>query len=371
MPGLATMKPGLKARSSCSKLVARAKDERGLGALLSQIRVSPAKKGRRPSDIQAVTRSNLAMNMRMKLLGEGGETSTEDVSTEPEPSSVRLAAMVDEFLEDDVNDRKRGRLRFDDEPLDEDSKSFELAALLHSHADSMPERIISAEVMKAMNAGKSVGDGNLKRHVMRHLRHAGFNAGICKSRWDHSGGFPGGEYEYIDVKFEGPTGIADRIFIDVDFKAQFEIARPTAAYDALVQVLPQIFVGRADQLQWIVNVMSEAVKLSLKKRGMHLPPWRKPEYMQAKWFSSHIRTTNGDERSEYSDDAPVVRSPVVGLEPQKSSEKPFVKIATGNSPSSFIDNNDWHLPVLKVKKSHGPGHAGLASLFQKPVASVQ
>jgi uncharacterized protein (TIGR01615 family) len=371
MPGLATKKTGLKARSSCSKLVARAKDERGLGALLSQIRVSPAKKGRRPSDVQAVTRSNLAMNMRMKLLGEGGETSTEDVSTELEPSSVRLAAMVDEFLEDDVNDRKRGRLRFDDEPLDEGSKSFELAAVLHRHADSMPERIVSAEVKNAINAGKSVRDGDLKRHVMRHLRLAGFNAGLCKSRWDHSGGFPGGEYEYIDVKFEGPTGKTDRMFIDIDFKAQFEIARPTAAYDALVQVLPQIFVGRADQLQWIVNVMSEAVKLSLKKRGMHLPPWRKPEYMRAKWFSSHIRTTNEDESSEHLYDSPVVRSPDVGLELQKPSEKPFAKIATGNSPSSFIDNNDWHLPVLKAKKSHGPGHAGLASLFQKPVATVK
>jgi len=61
----------------------------------------------------------------------------------------------------------------------------------------------------------------------------------------------------------------------------------------------------------------------------------------------------------------------VGLELQKPSEKPLAKIATGNSPSSFIDNNDWHLPVLKAKKSHGPGHAGLASLFQKPVATVK
>ncbi len=34
---------------------------------------------------------------------------------------------------------------------------------------------------------------HLRRTVMKHLRDAGFNAAICKSRWAHTGGFPGGD----------------------------------------------------------------------------------------------------------------------------------------------------------------------------------
>ncbi len=33
---------------------------------------------------------------------------------------------------------------------------------------------------------------HLRRGVMRHLRAAGHDAAICKSRWNHTGGFPGG-----------------------------------------------------------------------------------------------------------------------------------------------------------------------------------
>jgi len=34
---------------------------------------------------------------------------------------------------------------------------------------------------------------HLRRTVMKHLRDAGFNAAICKARWAHTGGFPGGD----------------------------------------------------------------------------------------------------------------------------------------------------------------------------------
>lgn len=71
----------------------------------------------------------------------------------------------------------------------------------------------------------------------------------------------------------------------------FQIARPTHQYQAAIQAIPQIFVGRLDRLQQIVEIMSEACKQSLKKRGMHVPPWRRPEYLRAKWFSAYKRST--------------------------------------------------------------------------------
>lgn len=95
-----------------------------------------------------------------------------------------------------------------------------------------------------------------------------------------------GEYEYIDVMMG-----KERVMIDIDFRSEFEIARSTKAYKAILQILPYIFVGKCDRLQNIVTLASEAAKQSLKKKGMHVPPWRKVEYVKAKWLSPYTRIT--------------------------------------------------------------------------------
>ncbi|XVF28743.1 hypothetical protein REPUB_Repub15cG0056500 [Reevesia pubescens] len=93
-----------------------------------------------------------------------------------------------------------------------------------------------------------------------------------------------GDYEYIDVVGEG-----ERMLIDVDFRSEFEMARSIGAYKAIVQSLPFIFVGKPNHVDRIVSIVSEAAKQSLKKKGMHLLPWRKAEYMRAKWLSQFAR----------------------------------------------------------------------------------
>lgn len=93
-----------------------------------------------------------------------------------------------------------------------------------------------------------------------------------------------GQYEYIDVIMGG-----ERYLIDIDFRSEFEIARSTKSYKAILQSLPCIFVGKTDRLQKIIGIVSEAAKQSLKKKGMHIPPWRKEEYVKAKWLSPHPR----------------------------------------------------------------------------------
>mgnify|MGYP002775636021 CR=1 FL=1 len=97
---------------------------------------------------------------------------------------------------------------------------------------------------------------------------------------------PTGNYEYIDVIVS-----SGRIFVDIDFRAQFELARASKQYETLLKMVPCIFVGRGERLKAIIKAMSEGAKLSLKIMGMHLPPWRKHSYLQAKWFSSYKRTT--------------------------------------------------------------------------------
>ena len=85
----------------------------------------------------------------------------------------------------------------------------------------------------------------------------------------------------------------ERLIIDIDFRSEFEIARSTKSYKAVLQTLPQIFVGKPDRLQKIINIVSDAAKQSLKKKGMPLPPWRRADYVKAKWLSpcTHIANT--------------------------------------------------------------------------------
>lgn len=86
----------------------------------------------------------------------------------------------------------------------------------------------------------------------------------------------------------------ERFLIDVDFRSEFEIARQTSVYKALLQSLPLIFIGKSDRIRQIVSMVSEAAKQSLKKKGMHFPPWRKADYMRAKWLSSYTRNSGED-----------------------------------------------------------------------------
>ncbi|KAI4304027.1 hypothetical protein MLD38_039591 [Melastoma candidum] len=91
--------------------------------------------------------------------------------------------------------------------------------------------------------------------------------------------------------------------IDIDFRSEFEIARSTSTYKAVLQSLPFVFVGKADRLGQIVAIVSEAARQSLKKKGMHFPPWRKAEYMKAKWLSPYARTTQSSKTDAIEPDA--------------------------------------------------------------------
>lgn len=133
----------------------------------------------------------------------------------------------------------------------------------------------------------------LLRVVMKNLKSMGYNVGICKSRWESIIDFPG-DYEYMDVIVERRKGKPKekRFLVDIDFRAQFEMARPTKEYSAMVELLPNIFVGKAEKINQIIKIMCDAAKRSLKKKTMHIPPWRKYRYMRAKWLGSYRRTTN-------------------------------------------------------------------------------
>ncbi|XP_058202239.1 uncharacterized protein LOC131316808 [Rhododendron vialii] len=237
--------------------------------------------------------------------------SSAATAAEFEPSSVCLAKMVQNFIEESQDSKsaaKCGRNRcncFNGNINDSSDDEFDVSSGFNesgtspSAVDSLEmlkslipcasvdERHLLAETSKIVEKNKICEKKDLRKIVTDGLLLLGYDASICKSRWEKSPGpsFPAGEYEYIDVIAE-----AERVIIDVDFRSEFGIARPTGGYKLILQSLPLIFVGRSDRLQQIVSIASEAANQSLKKKGMHVPPWRKVEYMRAKWLSSHTRT---------------------------------------------------------------------------------
>lgn len=115
---------------------------------------------------------------------------------------------------------------------------------------------------------------------------------ICALGFQFAGG-----YEYIEVMSTAKAGAGNvdgkaastRLIVDMDFKSQFELARPTPTYTELINTLPSIFVGNEEKLYTIISVICTAAKQSLKERGLHIPPWRKAQYVQSKWLSENCK----------------------------------------------------------------------------------
>ncbi|VVA93699.1 unnamed protein product [Arabis nemorensis] len=142
-------------------------------------------------------------------------------------------------------------------------------------------------------AEKFVGDNSShKRQLMAFLRNKGFDAGLCKSRWERFGKNTAGKYEYVDVQCNG--GEHSRYIVETNLAGEFEIARPTKRYVSLLNQVPRVFVGTPAELKQLVRIMCHEMRRSMKHVEIHVPPWRRNGYMQAKWFGFYKRTSNNE-----------------------------------------------------------------------------
>ncbi|XP_049348705.1 uncharacterized protein LOC125813256 [Solanum verrucosum] len=242
------------------------------------------------------------------VTGEDLIGNKKDASEEFEPSSVCLAKMVQTFIEEGEDKHRCNRNRCNcfncngTESSEEENDSVncfgesnqncctDACEILKSlvSCPCLLERNVLAEITKIIEKNRMVKRkaNFIRKMVVDGLLAMEYDASICESRWEKTPSTPAGAYEYIDVVTEG-----ERLIIDIDFRSEFEIARSTRSYKCLLQVLPNIFVGKADRLQKIVHLLTDAAKLSLKKKGMPCPPWRKAEYVKAKWLSTYTRMT--------------------------------------------------------------------------------
>ncbi|MQM04656.1 hypothetical protein Taro_037460 [Colocasia esculenta] len=101
---------------------------------------------------------------------------------------------------------------------------------------------------------------SVKKRLMMRLRMDGYDASLCRSSWVSTLECLGGDYEYIDIVMEEEHGAPTRLIVDVAFRSQFELARPTLAYAQLSGALPSVFVGKEEKIKKIVPLLGSAAQ---------------------------------------------------------------------------------------------------------------
>ncbi|KAL5988768.1 hypothetical protein ACLOJK_026870 [Asimina triloba] len=367
------------------------------GSIRADPSAKPVMKSRLKRLIERQFPSVLRISSAEKLGGGCGEPQQQHCIKDGggggdfEPSSVCLDKMVQNFIEENSEKQtvaKCGRRRcncFNGNCSDSDDDELEFSSggdnqLASAAGDacevlkslvpcaSTSERNLLADAAKIVEKNKICRrKDDCRMMVMDGLASLGYDASICKSRWEKSPSFP------ADVVVEG-----ERLLVDIDFRSEFEIARSTGSYRAILQSLPSIFIGKPDRLQQIVAVVSEAAKQSLKKKGLHFPPWRKPEYMRAKWLAPYQRL-----KPAVQDDAGagvVSESPSPCLIKtrnfsgefeliygEKSSVSPGNNESGGAQEKITVVVSPWQPPAVKPRVSGAKIVTGLASvLIEKP-----
>ncbi|XP_052200926.1 uncharacterized protein LOC127807265 [Diospyros lotus] len=126
----------------------------------------------------------------------------------------------------------------------------------------------------------------LIREICGRLQNAGFNSAVCRSKWRSSPDIPSGEHTFLDVVSSSSKKAEIKVIIELNFRAEFEVARASEEYKQLIGGMPEVFIGKVERLQSLIKILCSAAKKSMKENKMHMGPWRKQRYMQAKWLRS-------------------------------------------------------------------------------------
>lgn len=241
--------------------------------------------------------------VRARLRGDAAGCTS---SGSDHDASACLSGLVQAFLETGAGAAEEGGLgpapkEYDSDEDDAPGRAAAAAASMRALLDPPAEEDVfrirlAAAVAAAMEAETALRahGAAFRRAVVRRLRGAGYDAGVCRSRWEASGGITAGTYEYVDVvaPLAADGRQRARYIVDADFRAGLEVARATPEYAAVVAEVPaSAVVAREESVGRAVRVASDAARRSLRAHGLHVPPWRKTRYMLAKWLGPYKRST--------------------------------------------------------------------------------
>jgi hypothetical protein len=77
--------------------------------------------------------------------------------------------------------------------------------------------------------------------------------------------------------------LLEPLIVDSDFQGQFEMAKPTRDYQAVLAAVPKIFVGTEHRVQQLVKLLCREMHRNFLEQGSSIPPWRSRESFLAKW----------------------------------------------------------------------------------------
>ncbi|KAL0914792.1 hypothetical protein M5K25_015171 [Dendrobium thyrsiflorum] len=218
-------------------------------------------------------------------LWDGGE-ATAVIAVGSEGSTGKLEELVHAFYNDEISIRgEKIEEKEEERPAAKWRQALELEL-----KDDLAEPVvmwIRAKAEAAVGAAGLECEEVVRRRLVRLMQEKGLDAGICKSQWRNTSDISPCSHEYIDAVV-GET----RYMVEINLAGEFKIARPTEDYMQLLHSLPKLFVGRPSTLEAVIRLMCSAAQDSIKKAGMHVPPWRRTKYMHEKWFGDYRRYTD-------------------------------------------------------------------------------
>jgi hypothetical protein len=79
------------------------------------------------------------------------------------------------------------------------------------------------------------------------------------------------------------VGGGRELAVEPYLKAQFEMCRPSPAYERVLREVPDAFVGSFVRLRTLVLAASAQMRRAFRRAGLSAPPWREPDAVLEKW----------------------------------------------------------------------------------------
>eukprot|EP00877_Chromochloris_zofingiensis_P006603 jgi/Chrzof1/2196/Cz11g06010.t1 len=150
---------------------------------------------------------------------------------------------------------------------------------------SLAHHKLLRDATRVREAAKSL-DGSINIRLFAELLACrGYFAWLRTGRVDNSQRVKALRHTFVVVSLPG-DGIEHLYVVDPCFKDQFKLANPTPYYTSLLSVLPDLFVGAAEDLAPLVEFLCAEMKVAFLVSGGQCPPWRQASFMMTKWLPS-------------------------------------------------------------------------------------
>ncbi|KAK9917886.1 hypothetical protein WJX75_009279 [Coccomyxa subellipsoidea] len=90
-----------------------------------------------------------------------------------------------------------------------------------------------------------------------------------------------------DPEFGAPQD--KEYIVDPYFRDQFHIPQPTPAYEELMRLLPEEYVGTSGRLVPLVQLLCEEMGAAFDAQAFTCPPWRQAKAMLSKWLPTKVK----------------------------------------------------------------------------------